>query len=56
MSEEVVFDEMIEAGRLQVQESSRLNMTDEQIAVRVYLAMRGVFVMATARGDSESVH
>lgn len=47
---------MVEAGIEQVAECREMKLDDEAMAIKVYLAMHGVFAILVMRGESERVH
>jgi hypothetical protein len=56
VSEILILPEMVEAGIEQVAECRKMKLDDEDTAIKVYLAMQGVFAILVMRGESERVH
>lgn len=56
MSELVILPEMLDAGTEQVAECRKMKLNDQDTAIKVYLAMHGVYAILVMRGESERVH
>jgi hypothetical protein len=56
VSEEFIFDEMVQAGIEQLKQGRKKKLSDREMVLNLYLAMRGIYRLETDQSGSDLVH